>query len=752
MLEKLKGCFTAPTFRTFALLVVGLIAQTGRRSVTGMLTAAGLQQCWPHNRAHSFFSRAVWDPELPGIVCSHVIARLLVPAGGPLTPAVDDTLFKRSGKKVFGAAWQHDGAAKTPRAVGRGTCFVVLGMIVRLPFLARPVCLPIMARMWRPKGEQTKVELAAAMIRPLAACHHRRRIDVVADAAYHGRPLRGLPEHVTFTTRLPRNAILYDLAPPRTGRRGRPRLRGERLGTPADLTHTLTFHPLTVTRYQRTDTVHLAERRCLWFGSLHTRTVRVILVAETTPGRPLLVLVTTDLTATAAELVARYASRWSIEVTFAQARENLGAGQAQSRTRRAVERTVPFALYCYTITVVWYTLHGHHPDDVFERRRRSPWYVTKAEPSFADMTAKLRRVIIAARYSALDPAHPTDDEIAPSSTPGPQPAPALPDPLRQARKSRGQRSPRNVPAPILRVSSRMRAPVVVGGHSYPEWTWTRREGRRITPWGGTTTRGLGLPDPAGLRRALRCPSRSTDRMPQRSVQQRAGFRGEAFVDKAVSDAGHVWNDTKRDFAIDGQIEFVAADREVTGVAVLAQVKGTEVGFRGATETEFKFTCKADHIAYWLRLGRPVVLICVDLRVQQAWWKRVDTWFAEPERKARRVVQFDKAADRFDLDAFSRLSALGVPAGEPLPRLEGSEQLVSNLLTVEGFAPLIHEASTPCRDRGDAWERMRSNGNRFESGFVLSAGRIYSLCRLDEGPLAVLCDGPVTSIPTQNWAT
>ncbi|MFD8648111.1 DUF4365 domain-containing protein [Streptomyces mirabilis] len=97
-------------------------------------------------------------------------------------------------------------------------------------------------------------------------------------------------------------------------------------------------------------------------------------------------------------------------------------------------------------------------------------------------------------------------------------------------------------------------------------------------------------------------------MPQRSVQQRAGFRGEAFVDKAVSDAGHVWNDTKRDFAIDGQIEFVDADREVTGVAVLAQVKGTEVGFRGETATEFKFTCKADHIAYWLRLGRPVVLI------------------------------------------------------------------------------------------------------------------------------------------------
>jgi hypothetical protein len=42
-----------------------------------------------------------------------IVARLL-PAGAALTIAVDDTLFKRSGKKVFGAAWHHDGAAKGP--------------------------------------------------------------------------------------------------------------------------------------------------------------------------------------------------------------------------------------------------------------------------------------------------------------------------------------------------------------------------------------------------------------------------------------------------------------------------------------------------------------------------------------------------------------------------------------------------------------------------------------------------------------
>jgi Domain of unknown function (DUF4365) len=239
-------------------------------------------------------------------------------------------------------------------------------------------------------------------------------------------------------------------------------------------------------------------------------------------------------------------------------------------------------------------------------------------------------------------------------------------------------------------------------------------------------------------------------MPKRSPQQRTGYSAEAFVDKAVSDAGHVWNDTRRDFGIDGDIEFVDADTQVTGYAVAAQVKGTAGGFAGENQAGFRFTCEAGHIDYWLRCGRPVVLICVNVHDQLAWWKRLDTWFADPIRRARRVVDFNKTADIFDVSAFDQLSAIAVPLGEALPRLEGREQLMSNLLTVSAFAPQIQSASTPCRDRSDAWERMRSNG-AYESGFYLSGDRIYTLASLDDGPLTVLCDGPVSSIPTGEWA-
>ncbi|MET8535085.1 hypothetical protein ABZV67_24970 [Streptomyces sp. NPDC005065] len=124
-----------------------------------------------------------------------------------------------------------------------------------------------------------------------------------------------------------------------------------------------------------------------------------------------LALVTTDLAGSAADLITRYAMRWSIEVTFAEARGLLGAGQAHNRTRAAVERTVPFGLYCYTITVAWYALHGHQPSDVAEHRERAPWYTTKSDPSLSDMVAKLRRVIIAARLMPTRPGQPTEQEI-----------------------------------------------------------------------------------------------------------------------------------------------------------------------------------------------------------------------------------------------------------------------------------------------------------------------------------------------------
>jgi len=122
-----------------------------------MLAGAGLGRCWPHDRAHYFFARAAWDLDELGLAAARVVAALLVPAGAAITVAVDDSVFRRSGRRVFGVAWQHDGSSPARNKLSFGTCFVTAGIVVALPFCTRPVCLPVLARLHVPgKGKARK--------------------------------------------------------------------------------------------------------------------------------------------------------------------------------------------------------------------------------------------------------------------------------------------------------------------------------------------------------------------------------------------------------------------------------------------------------------------------------------------------------------------------------------------------------------------------------------------------------------------
>src|SRR5438270_2932 len=133
-----------------------------------------------------------------GLMLCDQIIRLLLPAGAPITLAVDDTLFKRAGKKVYGAFWHHDGAAKGPKPIGYGNCWVVAGIIVDLPFLSRPVCLPVLARLWRPR-QAGKIAHARELAELLAARYPDRTVHVVGDAAYVGERLRDVDARISWT-------------------------------------------------------------------------------------------------------------------------------------------------------------------------------------------------------------------------------------------------------------------------------------------------------------------------------------------------------------------------------------------------------------------------------------------------------------------------------------------------------------------------------------------------------------------------
>jgi len=426
MLSLLAPCFTQPTFQTFNALVVGFVGRIRDCTVTGMLQAAGRAGEWHHSRAHDFFARARWNPDDLGLRLLDFLVSVFVKLDGPIRLAVDDTLFGRSGRRVWGAHYLHDGAQ--PEGSGRrtrwGNCWVVVVLVVELPCLGgRPVGLPILFRLFLPKDDQhpdrrSQPELARTLINMVLARFPTRVLELVMDGAYATKAWRGLPDRVTITTRMRSNAAVFALAPPPTGKRGRPALKGARLASLAKLAASAVFEPVTITGPDgRSRVEHVWSTNCLWYGPFHTRPVVIMLIRkpDRTDGFDV-AIASTDTAATTAELIARYDSRWTIETAHQEAKAH-GVGQARNRIQKAVERTVPFGFLVQTITIAWYALHGDPDADLQARRRAAPWYRQKQTISYADMLTALRRDLIRHEYFAQAPAATSTPQITPAQSP-----------------------------------------------------------------------------------------------------------------------------------------------------------------------------------------------------------------------------------------------------------------------------------------------------------------------------------------------
>jgi len=311
--------FNVPSFRTFTMLACGFLAQSGKRTVCGMLTGAGLSRLWSHDRAHCFFSRARWDPDELGICAAKLVIALLVPEGEPVEVLIDDTLFRRRGKRVWAASWFHDGSAQGPAKTGYGNNWVVLAVRVRLPMVSRSVAVPVMAKLViKDTTSASRLWLARRMVTRLARELPGRLVHVTADSAYAGDELKQLPDGVTWTTRLRSNAALHDLPPERTGRKGRPRVKGDRLPSLAKIAAAAVFSQVTVTRYGKTETIAVHAFTCLWYSVTGTRPVTVILIRDKSRTGFDLALITTEKNPGIARMIERYAARWAIEMVFTQ--------------------------------------------------------------------------------------------------------------------------------------------------------------------------------------------------------------------------------------------------------------------------------------------------------------------------------------------------------------------------------------------------------------------------------------------------
>lgn len=405
LLAEFTPVFTHPSFILWCMLLDGWVLCPGRRTITRIIQATGAGEDHAHDAYHRLLRAGRWSMADLWKGVAVVLVRTFHPEG-TIRLDLDDTLFHKTGRKVDGAGIYRDAVRSTRNKVvhALGLNLVVLTVRVMPPWCGVPLGLPVNVRLHRKDGP-TYLGLAEEMITEFAAWFPARLIKLSADGAY--APLAGRPLPRThFTSRMRSDAALYDLPPPRRkGQRGPRRKKGARLPTPKQIAAQTTSGWSLGTFDRRGKTIPrlFLSRVVLWYTPCKERPLLLIIVRDPSGKEPDDFFFTTDLAAAPGQVPADYAGRWSIEDTFRDVKQLLGAEDPQCWKGQGPERAAALSLLLYSLIWAWY-IPAHGANVTWPRL---PWYTSKQTPAFSDALAALRRLLWADRISSRsgEPSH-----------------------------------------------------------------------------------------------------------------------------------------------------------------------------------------------------------------------------------------------------------------------------------------------------------------------------------------------------------
>lgn len=386
-----------------ALLFVGLLLARGRRTVTSWIRAAGLSR--DYRPCYTTVSAAGRNADSIAARLAHAVIRPLLAGCSRLVFALDDTPTPRYGPHVQGAGVHHNpcpGRAGSPFVYGH--VWVVLGLLAAHPAWG-VLALPLLARLYVRQRDldgipvkhrpafRTELELAVELVR-WAKCwlgFLGRPLWVVADGAYAKAPFRkpAVAFGVTVVRRLRKDAALCtEPGPRRPGQRGRRRVYGER----------------------RVEWAKRAGQRRGWVSESFVLYGRAVVKRYKTfdatwrpAGGPLRVVLgdeptgwvaffCTDPTASVADVLGCVADRFSLETSFRDTKQVVGAGEQQVRHVGASVGSFHLCLWTFTMTECW--AWNRREAELVGYRSASPWDAEPRRPSHADKRRGWRRELL----------------------------------------------------------------------------------------------------------------------------------------------------------------------------------------------------------------------------------------------------------------------------------------------------------------------------------------------------------------------
>jgi DDE superfamily endonuclease len=394
---------TARTFSNALVLVYGTLLAGGPRTVAAALRAVGREQDPHFTTFHRVLNRARWSALTLSRLLLGLIVTSCLPPGAPLLLVIDETLERRRGRQIAWRSWFRDPvrSSRGRPVFSQGLRWLVLAILVpvpwnrrlwALPFLTVPVLAPTTSiKLGKP--HQTTIDRAQELIGLVRRWQPGRELILVGDGGFAAIPLgqtcRALGQ-TTLVTRRRLDAALYDPPPPpQPGKRGpkpnkgvrQPNLKA-RLADPATA-----WQPVRVAWYGGgTKAVEVATGTARWYRSgSDPLPLRWVLVRDPAGHCPPIALCGTHPTVDAEQIIAWFVPRWSIEVTFAEARAHLGFETQRQWSPPAIGRTTPCLLGLFSVVVLM--AKALHPEQL--PLRQAAWYA-KEEATFADALAAVR--------------------------------------------------------------------------------------------------------------------------------------------------------------------------------------------------------------------------------------------------------------------------------------------------------------------------------------------------------------------------
>jgi len=325
--------FSRPSFKIFSSFIISFI-QLGKEVHTSSMV-----QSLAHSSLHRslcsftrFLGENVWAvEEVTETALGQFFQTLRITARDVLFLIVDDTLVRKTGKKIPGCGWHKDHAQNMANVFGHQW---VLSALLFKDFL-----LPLWAKLYHPKGTQgcgpfqTKLILAQKIVRTLALptpC----KLYVLADSWYWAKTLvlacRKCGYHMI--SQLKSNSVLW--------------IRGKKTTVTSLLALPSSYRQVSLFVYGKTKTLHIAK----FIGDIKGLAKVAVVVVKEKRKKPIY-LVCTNIHLPAIDIIKYYAKRWKIEQMIKDLKQRLGFGDYQVRDLQAIRRHVALVLLSYFILI-----------------------------------------------------------------------------------------------------------------------------------------------------------------------------------------------------------------------------------------------------------------------------------------------------------------------------------------------------------------------------------------------------------------